>query len=179
MNKILDYFCDLRHLALFVAGMSILALCSALVMHYGFNILPCHLCYVQRKPYWATIALGIIAFFVAKKSPKVAFALLLVAGAAFVANIGISFFHIGVEQGRWKGLIGCGGEGATIPTGLTIQELNEWYKNRPIVQCDIPGFVLFGISLTGYNFLFSIFMAGFTFINAIQGYKRVKTAPKT
>lgn len=179
MNRILDYFGDLRNLALFVAGISILSLGSALVMQYGFNILPCHLCYVQRKPYWATIALGVIAFFAARKSPKAAFALLLAAGAAFVANIGISFFHIGVEQGWWKGLVGCGGEGATIPPNLTIEEMKKYLENRPIVQCDIPGFMLFGISLTGYNFLLSVFLAGFTFINAVKGYQRVKAAPKT
>ncbi|TAL35281.1 MAG: disulfide bond formation protein B [Alphaproteobacteria bacterium] len=179
MNKLLDYFCDLRNLALFVAGMSILALGSALVMQYGFNILPCHMCYLQRKPYWATIALGIAGLLVAKKSPRATFVMILLAVAAFMANIGMSAFHIGVENSWWKPLEGCGGEGATVPEGLTIEELKEWYKNRPIIDCRVPGFVLFGISLTGYNFLFSTFMAGFTLINAIQGYKRVKTASKT
>ena len=178
MKKICDYFCDLRHLALFVAGVSIFSLGSALVMQYGFNILPCHLCYEQRKPYWATIALGFAAWAAFKKSPKATFILLLLSGAAYAANIGISFFHIGVEQGWWKGLIGCGGEGATLPENATIEQLKEYLKNRPIVQCDIPGFVLFGISLTTYNFMLSVFLTVFTFFHAIKGYKSVKAAPK-
>jgi disulfide bond formation protein DsbB len=178
MKKLCDYFLDFRHLALFVTGVSIAALGSALVMQYGFNILPCHLCYEQRKPYWATIALGLIAFFVAKKNPRAAFALLLLAGVAFLANMGLSFFHVGVENKWWKGLEGCGGEGADIPHDMTPKELMEWFKNRPIVRCDVPGFVLFGISLTGYNFLLSTFLTAFTFFHAIKGYKRDKAAPK-
>lgn len=178
MKKICDYFCDLRHLALFVAGMSILALGSALIMQYGFNILPCHMCYLQRKPYWATIPLGLLAFAMSKKSPRLTFALLLLAGTAFVVNMGLSLFHVGVEQSWWPPLEGCGGEGATLPENATIEELKEYLKNRPIVDCRVPGFVLFGISLTGYNFLFSTFMAVFTFFHSIKGYKRVKAAPK-
>lgn len=178
MKKLCDLFLDPFYLALFVAGVSIAALGSALVMQYGFNILPCHLCYEQRKPYWAAIALGVIAALVAKKSPRHAFWLLFLAGLAFVANMGLSFFHTGVEHNWWKGLEGCGGEGADIPHGLTTQEMMEWFKNRPIVRCDVPGFVLFGISLTGYNFLLSTFLAGFTFYHAIKGYRRAKAAPK-
>ena len=178
MKKLCDLFLIHRNLALFVAAVSIAALGSALVMQYGFNILPCHLCYEQRKPYWATITMGLLAFFVSKKSPKAAFALLMLCGAAFAANMGLSFFHVGVENKWWPPLEGCGGEGVDLPHDVSPKELMEFLKNRPIVRCDVPGFVLFGISLTGYNFLLSTFMTGFTFFHAIKGFKNGKAAPK-
>lgn len=178
MKKLSDIFSRPLNLALFVAAVSIIALGSALIMQYQFNILPCHLCYEQRKPYWATIPLGILAALLAKKWPRASLALLLLAGAAFLVNMGISFFHIGVEQKWWNGLVGCGGEGATLPEGASIEELKKYLANRPIVRCDVPGFVLFGISLTGYNFLLSTFMTVFTFFHTIKGIKREKAAPK-
>jgi disulfide bond formation protein DsbB len=174
MKKTCDFFRDFRNLGLFVAGASIAALGSALVMQYGFNILPCHLCEMQRKPYWATIALGLLAAIASRKSRRAAFALLLLAGAAFVVNMGISFYHFGTEQKWWPLTVGCVG---SLPEGASVEELRKYLENRPIVRCDIPGWTLFGISLTGYNFLLSTALAAFTFYHAVKGHKR-EAAPK-
>lgn len=175
MKKICDFFCNLQYLGLFVAGASILALGSALVMEHQFNILPCALCLKQRIPYWFTIALGGAAFIVGRKQPRAAFFLLLLAGGAFLANMGISFYHFGTEQKWWPLSAGCLG---TLPENATVEELREYLANRPVVRCDIPGWTLFGISLTGYNFLLSTFLAAFTFFHAFKGYKRAAKAPK-
>jgi disulfide bond formation protein DsbB len=176
MSKIFDLFLIPRNLALFVALVSIAALGSALIMEHGFDINPCHLCLMQRKPYWATIPLGLIAFFTAKTSPRLTFWLLLAAGTAFLVNMGISFFHTGVELKWWPLPGGCEG---SLPENPTIEELKEYYKHhvKP-VNCGQPGFVFLGISLTQYNFLLSTFMTGFTFINAFQGRNNGKAAPK-
>lgn len=171
MKKLCDFFCDHRNLSLFVAGASIVVLGTALIMHYGFNILPCHLCYLQRKPYWATIALGILGFLGAKKAPRATFVLLLLAGATFLYGAGMAFFHTGVEHGWWETLKGCGGEGATLPANATVEELKEYLKNRPIVDCRVPGFKLLGFSLTEYNLLGSTVLSLFTFFHAIKGRK--------
>jgi disulfide bond formation protein DsbB len=171
MKKICDFFCNPRNLALFVAGASLLALCSAWIMQYGFDILPCHLCYMQRRPYLGNIALGLLSFLAAWKYPRAAFALLLLAGFVFLVNSGLAFYHFGTEQKWWPLGEGCGGEGNAPPLGLSLEELQEYFRNRPMVRCDVPGFVLFGISLTGYNFLLSTFLAAFTFFHAIKGRK--------
>lgn len=169
MKKICEFFCNHFNLALFVSAMSGAALCFAWTLQYGFNKLPCPLCYWQRYPYMVNFFVGLVAAVLAKKAPKLGFYVLLLAGAVFAVNIGISFFHIGVEQGWWKGLTTCGG-GVGPPEEATVEELMKYFENAPIVDCRVAGWSLFGVSMTQQNFIFSIFLTVFTYYHAIKGY---------
>lgn len=170
MKKLCDYFCNHRNLGLLVAAASAGALGFAYTMQYVFNKLPCHLCYEQRKPYMVIIALGLLAAVIAKAKPRVSFALLLLSGVALLVGTGIAGFHFGTEMKWWPLAAGCGGEGAIPDPNLTMEELMEYFKNRPIVRCDVPGWVFLGISMTGWNFLYTTGLAAFTFFHAIKGY---------
>ena len=65
---------------------------------------------------------------------------------------------------------GCGGEGAIPDPNLSMDELMKYFENRPIVRCDVPGWVFLGLSMTGWNFLYATGFAAFTFYHVIKGY---------
>lgn len=173
--KLCALFRNHRNLGLFVSAASAGALSFAWTLQYAFNKLPCPLCYYQRYPYMANFFVGLLAAALAKKAPKLAFALLLAAGTVFLGGASIAMFHIGVEHDWWHGLSTCGG-GVAPPAGATIQELQEYFKNAPIVDCRVAGWSLLGVSMTEQNFLLSVFLSGFTYFHAIKGYLDARKA---
>ena len=177
MKKLCDLFLIHRNLALFVAGISIASLCFAWTLQYGFNKLPCPLCYMQRYPYMANVFVGLLGAALAGKYPRATFLVLLAAGAVFSSGVAISGFHVGVEQGWWPGLSTCG-VGGGPPPNATMEELKKYFQDAPIVDCRRAGWSFLGVSLTQWNFLASIFYTGFTFFHAIKGFKNGKAAPK-
>lgn len=150
-----------KHIAALVALSSAGILSAAYVSQYGFGLDPCQLCFYQRKPYMLNIVLGLLAFLVAGKSRKAALGILFLAALSFVADLGIAGFHVGVEQHWWKGLESC--SNYALPEHATAEELRKFIMSRAPTSCDVPAFVLFGISMAGYNFLMASALAAATF----------------
>jgi disulfide bond formation protein DsbB len=144
-------------------GAAIAALCIAWIAEYGFGLAPCELCYWQRYGYWAAIAIGLVAMFQPVNSVARR-ALLWLLGLAFLATAGIALFHVGVEQQWWQGLSACSGQ---IGAGMSAEELVEAIENAPIVRCDEPAFILFGISMAGYNLILALGLAVFVIRGAL------------
>jgi disulfide bond formation protein DsbB len=86
-----------------------------------------------------------------------------------VATAGIALFHVGVEQKWWEGTSACVGQFAP---GMSAEELQQAIQDAPIVRCDVPAWEMFGISMAGYNLLYALALAAFTF----RGALRSKTA---
>jgi len=168
MTKLFDILTRQRNLALFVVVTSVAALAFAYTAQFGFNLLPCHLCYEERKPYWLNIALGILAFSLATRKPKWSSYLLFLAGFSFFADAAIALFHVGTEQSWWKGLESCGGDGAAPPAGMSIEELQKYFANRPIVNCGVPTRLL-GVSMATYNMIYVAGLSAVTFYFAWKG----------
>lgn len=154
MNTLLNLLRDPRRLALAIAAASALTLGAAYVSQYGFGLKPCILCLYQRVPYALNIALGPLSILAALRYPRLAKLILYVAAASFLAGAAIAGFHVGVEQGWWKGLPSCGGQ--IVPEHATIDELRNMLNHQAIVRCDKPAWTLFGISMAGYNFAVSL-----------------------
>lgn len=171
MKKLFDILAKPKNLALFVVVTSVAALAFAYTAQFGFNLLPCHLCYEERKPYWVNIVLGIFAFFFAARKPRWTFYLLLLAGLSFFVDAATALFHVGTEQDWWKGLESCGGDGAAPPAGMSIEELQKYFANRPIVNCGVPTRLL-GISMAAYNMVYVAALSAVTFSFAWKGRSR-------
>ena len=62
----------------------------------------------------------------------------------------IGLFHAGVEYGWWQGLTACSAP-ATAGGGDPLEAI----MNAPLVRCDVAPWSLLGVSLAGWNFLFS------------------------
>ena len=137
---------------------ALLALLVALASQYWGGLAPCELCLDQR---WALVAAGILAtpgIFLETK-PKAARIFLLLAGAAALVGAGIAVFHVGVEQHWWQGTSSCTTQ---IKAGMSAADFEAAILAAPIVRCDDIAWSLFGISMAGYNILYSGALGAFS-----------------
>ena len=123
---------------------------GALVSQYGFGLHPCEMCYWQRWPHQAAILLALLALLalLLRRSDKAMRALTLLAAVAIAVSGAIGVFHAGVEYGFWEGITTCA-TGAGGPVTL------DSIMNAPLIRCDAVQWSLFGISLAGFNAIFS------------------------
>lgn len=119
---------------------------GALGSQYIGGLYPCEMCHWQRWPHDVAIVAALFAF--GTRQAQLARMLVLVAAVAILTSGAIGVFHAGVEYGWWQGLTSC----ATTASGVTLEAI----MSAPIVRCDAPQWTLFGVSLAGFNALFSI-----------------------
>lgn len=125
---------------------------GALVSQYAGGLYPCEMCHWQRWPHYAAIALALLAFAVPGHPARAALVALAAAAIALSGVIGL--FHAGVEYRWWPGITGC--TSAISGSGGTPAEMLERIMGAPLVRCDVAQWSLFGISLAGFNALFSL-----------------------
>ena len=119
---------------------------GALLSQYVGGLHPCEMCYWQRWPHAAAIALAALAFLFPAGSRN-AKLLTILAAVAIAISGAVGVFHAGVEYGWWEGLTTC-----TATGGLSLDEL----MNVPLVRCDEVQWSLAGISMAGFNAIFSL-----------------------
>lgn len=146
-----------RALALAVPA---LLLAGAYVSQYGFGLYPCEMCWWQRWPHFAAVALAGLAFFVRPLALWTALAAL-----AILASAAIGAFHAGVEYGWWQGITNCARIAPTTPGASALENI----MNTPMIRCDEAQWRLFGVSLAGWNFLISL--AGGTAVLALLAHR--------
>jgi disulfide bond formation protein DsbB len=139
--------------ALLAGGVSAALLLGALAFQYLGGLAPCEMCIWQRWPHGAAILLGLGGGLLAlngtlPRSSARTLALLAIAGLAISGAIGV--FHAGVEWKFWPGPPACTGFGY-VPGQADFR----------IVRCDEAQWRLFGLSLAGYNAIFSLGVAAF------------------
>jgi disulfide bond formation protein DsbB len=117
---------------------------GALGTQYIGGLYPCEMCHWQRWPHYAAIALAVLAFAI----PVLRRPLVAIAALAILISGAIGFFHAGVEYHWWQGITAC----SQTATGSTMADILK----APIVRCDQAQWTLGGISLAGFNALFSI-----------------------
>ncbi len=155
-----------RRAALLLALGSATLLAIVYYFQYVLRILPCELCYWQRKPHMLIIALGLAGALLVQ--PKARAGILALMALAAFANMGISIFHVGVEYKWWQGLATC-----SAPTAVTtsLEEARNLIFNSTVVPCDQPGWVFLGISMAGWNGLISLAMGVFAVLGARKSLK--------
>lgn len=109
------------------------------------GLFPCEMCHWQRWPHYAALLPALGAFFVPLtfRRPFVWLAAILIAVSG-----AIGVFHAGVEYHWWQGLTQCTSTGGTV----SINDI----MNAPLIRCDVPQWTLAGISLAGFNAIFSL-----------------------
>jgi disulfide bond formation protein DsbB len=118
---------------------------------------PCELCWWQRYPYMAIMALALIGTAV-KAAPERL--LLILLALLFLTDAGIAGFHVGVEQRWWEGLSTCSGY---VNVTDDINAAVDAIMNAPLIKCDEIAWSLFGVSMAGYNMILALGMALFCF----------------
>lgn len=121
---------------------------GALGSQYLGGLIPCEMCQWQRWPHEAAIVAALLSFAL-PKGGKAATALVVLAAILIAVSGLIGVFHAGVEYKWWDGITACT---ATFKPGADFLNV----IHAPIVRCDEPQWTLMGISLAGFNALFSL-----------------------
>ena len=135
---------------------------GALGSQYLGHLYPCEMCWWQRYPHALAILLAGLAYTASAASAR-SRTLTGLAAAAIALSGAIGVFHVGVEQGWWQGITHCTSSGAT-----SLEDLMK----VPLVRCDQVQWSLLGISLAGWNAIFSLGGAAAIFGLLLRSGKR-------
>jgi disulfide bond formation protein DsbB len=129
-----------------------------LIAQYGFGLPPCEMCHWQRWPHIAALVFGLGALVL----PRWRVQLLALAAISFAITGGLGVFHAGVEWKWWQGLTSC----STGSTATTLEDLRAQLMAAPVVRCDEAAIRVLGLSMAGWNALWSAALAIFALLAA-------------
>ncbi len=130
----------------------LLLLLGALGSQYLRGLYPCEMCHWQRWPHYSAVLLAAATFVVPQRSLRAS--LVLVAALLIGISGAIGLFHAGVEYHWWNGITAC--TTTVSMAGTTPAERLAAIMNAPMVRCDSAQWSLAGISLAGFNAIFSL-----------------------
>ncbi|CAM3266337.1 Disulfide bond formation protein [Sphingomonas antarctica] len=122
-----------------------IAMAGALGSQYIGHLYPCEMCHWQRWPHEIAIALAILAFFLPRDPRR---SLIGLAAVAILISGAIGIFHAGVEYHWWEGFTTCSRTGGAV----TLDSIMA----TPMIRCDSAQWTFHGVSLAGFNALWSI-----------------------
>ncbi|WP_353532249.1 disulfide bond formation protein B [Cognatishimia sp. WU-CL00825] len=132
-----------------------LASTAMILSAWGFQYLgypPCKMCYWQRYPHIAAIAIGALAYTLKLRVFH------WLGAAAMLVTGGIGIFHSGVERGLWEGPSTCTSGDISK---LNSSELFDQIMNAPLVRCDEIAWQMLGFTMANLNAIFSLIFAVF------------------
>ena len=151
---------------------SVVALASALIAEYYFDLQPCAMCLKQREPYYIIIA-GFILVMILKWQDKIWFYV----GVQIVSIYGLfySLWHVGIENKILAGPSSCSG-GLNISTNTL--SLKEQIISKAVINCEEVAWSIFGLSAATMNslLLFLIFIINAIYVVSIYGSKKEKNS---
>jgi disulfide bond formation protein DsbB len=118
---------------------------GAYISQYGFGLYPCEMCWWQRYAHFAALPFAVLAYL----TPRQSRTLVVLAALAIATSAAIGLFHAGIEYHWWQGFTECTSYVAKGGDPL------DAIMNAPLIRCDAAQWTLLGISLAGFNFLFS------------------------
>jgi disulfide bond formation protein DsbB len=128
-------------------------LAGAYGSQYLGGLFPCEMCYWQRWPHMAAIALAIAALLLSRL-PDRGRSLVWLAALAILVSGGIGVYHAGVEAGIFPGITGCSSTAGS--GGGSAEDMLNSVMGRPMIRCDDIQFQFLGISMAGWNAILSI-----------------------
>ena len=147
---------------------SVVAIASALIAEYYFDLQPCEMCLKQREPYYIIIA-GFILVMILKGQDKIWFYV----GVQIVSIYGLfySLWHVGIENKILAGPSSCSG-GLNISTNTS--SLKEQIISKAVINCEEVAWSIFGLSAATMNslLLFLIFIINAIYIFNIYDSKK-------
>ena len=140
-------------------------LASAHASQLIWNLFPCKLCLQQRDIYWAAIAVAALGLVGQRltQSPRLSLLTCLCLAIVFLVGIGVSGYHVGVEQGLFHA-------GCTVDTFDPDASLLESLQGSITVgKCDEAVWVVPGIlSMAGANVIASLGLLVASLISALR-----------
>ena len=130
---------------------SLISIISAYFVEYILEHQPCSLCLIERIPYGLSIILIISNYVFRKNEQFIILLLILIFAFSFI----ISFYHFGIEQGFFEESAVCGIKNASDI--ISKEELLKQLQEKT-VSCKDVTFKIFGLSLTTFNIIVSLFL---------------------
>ena len=129
---------------------SIIALGSAFIAEFYFNLAPCEMCLKQREPYYIII-LGFIFIVILKWQKRVWFYI----GVQIISIYGLfySVWHVGIENQLLSGPAGCS---SGLNMTNNVSSLKEQILSKPVINCEDIAWSIFGLSAATINSLLLI-----------------------
>ena len=137
---------------------SIVALTGSYISQYIFDLKPCILCFYQRKPFFAILALTSlsIVFFKVINTKKI---IILLCTLLLLINALIAIYHVGVERKIFQGPTTC--SSIELNNINDLEALKAALLKTKAVRCDKPSFVFLGISMAGWNIIYCLGLLSF------------------
>jgi disulfide bond formation protein DsbB len=158
-------------LALAMLAIAAAAILGALAFEHIGGYLPCHLCLLQRVPYYAGIpvaALAVLAIWT--RAPHgVSAALCAVFAALMVYNTILAGYHAGVEWGFWAGPASCA---PSVGVESAADMLNQ-LETTHAPSCTEAALRILGLSLAGWNVLISAALAALGITAALKAWRLI------
>jgi len=135
------------------AGAAIVAQLSERLL----GLVPCAFCLIERKPYYAGMAIALIALVMPKRPARLVLWLLV---CVLAVAAGLSCVHAGVELHLWPDpLPEC-----TVPdlSGMTMAQRIAAMPARPVKPCEYPDYLIPGVpvSMTQMALLYALAVCG-------------------
>ena len=141
-----------KNIYLLIFIYSIIAILSAVYIEKVLGYLPCKLCIYQRIPFLVAIFICFLGYNYIK-SDRILIALII----TFALSTTLAGYHFGIENGVFDEYAGCTITNTDITNKEKIIESLGMVKN-----CEDVEFTIFGISLSGLNFLTSLLIVLFS-----------------
>ena len=114
------------------------------------GLYPCEMCHWQRWPHYAAVVLAGIGLV----QPSLRRPMVVLAALAIMLSGLIGVAHAGVEYHWWQGFTAC--TSTVSASGGSAADRLAAIMKAPMVRCDQAQWTLFGISLAGFNAVFSL-----------------------
>ena len=133
------------------------AILAAVWIFQAYGFAPCELCLTERYAFYAGAPLAALAaIFAGRSAHGAARAVLVLMALIFLANVGLAFYHVGVEQRWWAGPTACTG---SLGGPVDVNDLLKSLKTARVVNCDEVQLRILGLSFAGWDVFASAAMA--------------------
>jgi disulfide bond formation protein DsbB len=139
----------MRITLIFAAAWGSLALLAAAFMFQALGYPPCPMCWWQRYPHFAAIAIGALGLFT--DGPAIP----ILGACAALTTAGLGVMHTGVERGWWDIQTTCSGGNLDGLSGADLLSPDA----LGITRCDEAAWELFGLSMASWNAVISAVLA--------------------
>ncbi|BBK33967.1 disulfide bond formation protein DsbB [Stella humosa] len=129
---------------------------GALLFEHVGGLAPCVLCLWQRWPWWIAAAITLPVLLLPPVRRTLGPALPALFALLFAASFALAAYHVAVEQHWIAGPATCS---APLSGARTLADFQRMVVDRPVVRCDEVPWALFGVSLAGFNAIFSAILA--------------------
>ena len=127
--------------------LSLLAISSALITEYSFDLEPCSMCLKQRHPYYFILAIFILF---GMNLPLRRIWFYLGVQLACIYGLFYSIWHVGIEKKILPGPTGCSGE---LNFSNSAENLKEQIMAKAVINCEDVIWSFIGVSAATINTL--------------------------